>query len=263
MRSNSEKKGGIAITIKKNMMNCINSNRLPACSNQQEMLPGDIPGGFDGLELVVDDLEPGQNGGCEFVREKVPVIAITTGQFNVFSLAQSDSGIGKDALDYFTGLLRYVSLRKDETASVAGKSVAGEMVVIGANSVSIAGQLPLQSYQRSFNLVFKSLEILARTADELKVYLALENPADQLLLSPLELRELLNELNNPYIGLAFNPSHARQLGWAIDWLGILGRHCMVMRVPLEDSTCLENNTAWHDVIDEFRRHDPVRPVIYY
>jgi len=223
-----------------------------------------MPDGFDGLELVVDDLEPivdglesDRSGKYEFM-EKLPAIAITTCKFNLFSLAQGDGGIGKDALDYFAGLLRCVSLRKDENASIAGK-----IVVIGANSVSIAGQWPLQSYQRSYNLVFKSLEILTRTADELKVYLALENPADQLLLSPLELRDLLNELNNPYVGLAFNPSHARRLGVAIDWLGILGRHCMVMRLPLEDSTCLKNNTAWHDIIDEFRRHDPARPVVYY
>jgi len=231
------------------------------------MLPGDIPGGFDGLELVVDDLTAGQSDSndefagqpeCKHMEEGLPVAALTTGAFNLFSLANSDGGIQKDALNYFTELLRCVSSHKDETASIAGK-----IVVIGANSVAIAEQTPLQSYQRSFNLVFKSLEILTRTADELKVYLALENPADQLLLSPLELRELLNAINNPYIGLAFNPSHAQQLGSAIDWLGILGRHCMVMRVLLEDSTCLENNTAWHDVIDEFRRHDPVRPVIYY
>jgi hexulose-6-phosphate isomerase len=245
--------------VLKNMRNCINSNRLPLCGNQQETPSGGAAEGFDGLELVVDDLEePDQNGKCEFMQETLPVAALTTGVFNLFSLAQSDGGIGKDALNYFTGLLRCASERKSETDSAAGK-----IVVIGANSVVMPGQGLVESYQRGFNLVFKSLEILVRTADELKVYLTLENPADQLFLSPLELRDLLNKINNPYIGVAFNPSHARRLGSAIDWLRVLGRHCVVMRVPLEDSTCLANNTAWNGVIEEFRRYDAMRMVIYY
>jgi hexulose-6-phosphate isomerase len=89
------------------------------------------------------------------------------------------------------------------------------------------------SYENAFNCLFRHLEILASEAQKQKVNLALENPSRDLLLSPLELRDLIDQINSAHLGICFNPHYAAQLGKPLDWAHILNHRIFAVKLARE------------------------------
>ncbi|MCH7924249.1 MAG: hypothetical protein IIC51_01810 [Planctomycetes bacterium] len=70
----------------------------------------------------------------------------------------------------------------------------GTGLIIGAHDVHCLKDISVGGYEVAFNRVFVSVESLVRKAEKLCVELHIENPGGGLLLSPLELREFLDEM---------------------------------------------------------------------
>ena len=60
--------------------------------------------------------------------------------------------------------------------------------------------------------------------------MAFENPGNGFLLSPLELAGLIDEVNSAYLGLCFNPGYGERSGKAVDWVRILDKRILAVRL---------------------------------
>ena len=140
------------------------------------------------------------------------------------------------------------------------------MVVIGAHEQQeVEGGLR-GSYEGSFHRLFLGLEELAEQAEECGVRLVLENPGGGLLLSPLEMRDLIDEVNSGYVGICFNPAWAGRLGNRLDWLKIFGQRIFAVRMNFEQLDDLKDiekiNGCYQEVIDTLEKKGFAGPVMY-
>jgi len=78
-----------------------------------------------------------------------------------------------------------------------------------------------------FNAV-KSLKSIAPAARETGVKLAVEFVWSGFLFSPLEMKKLLDDVNDPYIGFYFDPGNMAVFQYPQHWARILGRHILMV-----------------------------------
>lgn len=168
---------------------------------------------------------PWQDTLDALARDSLTVAALTTDSFDLFSLAQPDREDRDRALDLCRELL-----------SLASRCPEPPCVIINAHTLHCPDQPPAQPlgqpYEQAFNTLFDSLGVLADHAADLSVTLAFENPACALLLSPLEVRDVIDHLNNPYVALCLNPRHAQCLYDPLDLLNLLDRRLAAVHLPL-------------------------------
>jgi len=95
---------------------------------------------------------------------------------------------------------------------------------IGAHSVlCVPGRVTEDMpYDVAMELVYQELPKLAPVAEEHKVNLAIENVWNRMLLSPLEMRDLIDHINSPYVGVYFDVGNCVINGFPEQWINILG-----------------------------------------
>jgi L-ribulose-5-phosphate 3-epimerase len=64
------------------------------------------------------------------------------------------------------------------------------------------------------------------------VQIAIENACSRFLLSPVEMRELIDQVNSPWVGACFDVGNVRHIGYPQDWIATVARR--IARVRLRD-----------------------------
>jgi len=91
------------------------------------------------------------------------------------------------------------------------------------------------SYEQALNGTYSALQRLRFAAQTVGVDLALVAGANRFLLSPIELRELLDEQHSPAVGACVDLHAPALLGWSEEWVRILrSRVRCVMLTGSED-----------------------------
>jgi len=106
------------------------------------------------------------------------------------------------------------------------------LVVPGAVSVSFAPDLGVVSYDVAYSRALLSLKELAPFAESLKVSIGVENVWNNFLLSPLEMRDFIDEVGNPYVGSYFDVGNVLYSGYPEQWIKILGKR--IKKVHFKD-----------------------------
>ena len=88
----------------------------------------------------------------------------------------------------------------------------------------------LASYEEAMNNLFYSLEILCRSADNAGVWLLIENPKAGLMLSPLEMRDIIDNMSCPWVGVYFNKKNVAGVK-VEDYQRILGKRIIAEYQP--------------------------------
>jgi L-ribulose-5-phosphate 3-epimerase len=78
-------------------------------------------------------------------------------------------------------------------------------------------------YDVAYERLRSALLELRPDAERHRVNIGLENVWNKLLLSPLEFRDLLDEIGSPYIGCYFDTGNVMLYGYPEQWIRILGR----------------------------------------
>lgn len=81
----------------------------------------------------------------------------------------------------------------------------------------------------------RSLDMLTELredAEDRGVHLAIENVWNRFLLSPVEMRDLIDQVSNPWVGAYFDIGNAMAFGYPQDWIETLGRR--IVRVHAKD-----------------------------
>lgn len=109
------------------------------------------------------------------------------------------------------------------------------------------------AYKRSQESIKKAVEL----AEKNKVYICVENVWNKFLLSPLEMKNFVEEIGSEYVGVYFDVGNILIIGYPEDWIRILGEK--IKRIHLKDfklSTgnitgfcdLLEGDVNWPEVI---------------
>ncbi len=105
---------------------------------------------------------------------------------------------------------------------------------LGADTILVhPGQLrPDARYDDAFGWLVDALRALRPDLEATGVGLAVENVWNKFLLSPLEMRELIDRVDHPLVGAYFDVGNVVAFGYPQQWLRILGPR--VRRVHLKD-----------------------------
>lgn len=116
----------------------------------------------------------------------------------------------------------------DEKTREKGKLIIRRMIdlckSLGGDTILVVPGLVTsnQSYDKAYEYAKNALLELAPYAEEQKIVIGLENVWNKFLLSPLEFRRLLDEVNSDYVGAYFDIGNILQYGFPEQWIRILG-----------------------------------------
>ena len=111
----------------------------------------------------------------------------------------------------------------------------------------------------------KDLVYLARSKN---VAISLENVWNKFLLSPKEMREIIDEISSPWVGAYLDTANMMAYGYPEHWIRELGSR--IKRVHFKDFNrrehrfvnLLDGDTNWSIVMEELRRIGYQDPVIH-
>jgi L-ribulose-5-phosphate 3-epimerase len=239
------------------MIKCINSNSLQEAQDTQGLIDQAQKSDFDGLELSLEPTGPLGEIAWEDLRNEIcnsnlKIVSLTTTQFDLFTLAGLDGESERNkALDAIKQLLHCAATVNPDT-----------IITISAQDRHPEGQGVVDDYETAFNTLFQSVAELACTAEKQSVLLAIESPAAGLLLSPLELRDFIDQINSPYFGLCLNPTHTAHLGNPLDWLRILDQRIFALHLKLLPQSNVDTESLPTDLYSKLISRNRIIPLIY-
>lgn len=87
-------------------------------------------------------------------------------------------------------------------------------------------------YEVAYKNVKEALQELAPVANQTQVSIGIENVWNKFLLSPLEMRQFIDDLQSDYIGSYFDVGNVIQTGFPEQWIHILGKR--IKKVHFKD-----------------------------
>ena len=110
----------------------------------------------------------------------------------------------------------------------AGLGAGAILVIPGVVSADFIEGCGVVPYDTVYNRAMEAIAKLAPHAEKHKVAMGLENVWNKFLLSPLEMRDFVDQVNSPYVGVYFDVGNVVLTGHPEQWIRILGsRICRV------------------------------------
>lgn len=106
------------------------------------------------------------------------------------------------------------------------------LVVPGAVGIDFEPDSEVVRYDVAYERCFSALQRLASVAEKYKVELCIENVWNKFLLSPLEMRDLIDKIDSAYVGSYFDVGNVVYCGYPEHWIEILNRR--IKKVHFKD-----------------------------
>ncbi len=186
--------------------------------------------GFDGIELSLDEQgELGLNSSeKDILRIKkiaedtgIEIASLATGLYWAYPVTSSDPKIRQKSKD--------IVRKQLETAALLGTD--GILVVPGM----VAGLSPdseVVQYDVAYERALEAFKQLKEEAEATKVSICLENVWNKFLLSPLEMRDFIDKIDSPYVGVYLDVGNVIYTGYPEHWIRILGKR--IKKVHFKD-----------------------------
>ncbi len=187
--------------------------------------------GYDAVEPALSEdgeLTPGTSKAeCQEIRRAaesagVELSSLATGLFWRASLTADDSLVRENALGIAHCLI--------EKASWLG--VEAVLVVPGAVDVFFLPDAEIIPYDICYERSLEAMKKLATAAETHKVRIGVENVWNKFLLSPLEMRDFVDEIGSDYVGVYFDAGNVLLTGFPQHWIRILKER--IVRVHIKD-----------------------------
>lgn len=187
--------------------------------------------GFDGIELSLNETgecsltaPPEELAALRSYAEAIglKIHSVATGLYWSYSLTANDENTRKKALDIATRQLHMA-------AALGANSV---LIVPGAVGVDFIPGFEVVDYEEAYNRSLAAFMKLKPLAESLKIHIGIENVWNKFLLSPLEMRGFIEQINSPYIGAYLDVGNVVLTGYPEQWVRILGRH--IKKVHFKD-----------------------------
>lgn len=180
--------------------------------------------GFHGVELNVE--ESGMfslESTVEEIKEisklvssyHLEIISLSTGLFWKYPLSSKDVEVRKKAQNVIKRMIDMAKMLDIDTI----------LVVPGMVNEDIY-------YDEAYQLAKESLIDLAKYAENNNVTIAIENVWNKFLLSPLEMKRFIEEINSTHVKAYFDVGNILNFGFPEQWISILGSY--IQRIHLKD-----------------------------
>jgi L-ribulose-5-phosphate 3-epimerase len=187
--------------------------------------------GYDGIELAVSangeltdattDSDVGAIGRS--VRAVgVEIASLASGLAWNYPLTSADEAIRRKGIDHVK--------RGLQIARILGTDAF--LVVPGAVDIFFNPAEPVVQYDVAMNRLRAALDELVPFAEHAGVAIALENVWNRFLLSPIEVRDLIDAYRSRYLGAYFDTGNVMLTGYPEHWIRILGSR--IKRVHFKD-----------------------------
>lgn len=203
---------------------------FPSKMSLDECITEAVRAGFDGIELVMGrqgvSMEVDKDG-LKRTRDKLwssglELYSVASGEYFSISLTADDPEQREKAK----------KLVRDQLDTAAILGCDSILVVPGVVSIpwnKAAGKVPYDiAYERSL----EALRELAPYAERSGVCIAIENVWNRFLVSPFDMRGIIDEVNSPFVKAYFDVGNVLAFGHPEQWIRILGKR--IGKVHIKD-----------------------------
>ncbi len=252
------------------MLLSINAWTFPAGTDAQQMAESSALAGFEAIELTMG-LEGllttrTPDDQCRqiarvFQAAGLKIASLATALFWRVNYGNPDPAVRQQAKD-----LTRIGL--DKAALLGTDAFLVVPAVVGTwNELA-----PRVGYADALARTFEMLRQLREDAEDCGVHIAIENVPNRFLLSPVEMRDLIDRVNSPWVGVYFDIGNAVAFGYPQDWISVLGprivrvhaKDCDLNRGAQEGTACplQEGSVDWPAVIAALRAARYDGPLTY-
>lgn len=152
----------------------------------------------------------------------IKISSVATGMFWDTSLTSGDPKVRAEALAIGKKLI-------DVAAWLNAKVV---LVVPGAVDVLWMPEKGVMEYGKVYDLATQAVAKLEKHAKANKIAIGIENVWNKILLSPIEMRDFIDQFKSEYVGAYFDVGNCVVAGYPEHWIRVLGKR--IKRVHLKD-----------------------------
>ncbi len=187
--------------------------------------------GFDGVELALAEDGPVNLNSTKEDMENIKKLAekyhielysLASGLYWQTNYTASKPEVRQKAIE--------ITKKQLELASYLG--MQSILVVPGAVAVDFEPGSEVVPYDVAYDRAKAALLELAPVAEKYGVEIGIENVWNKFLLSPLEMRDLIDSINSPFVGSYFDVGNVVYSGYPEHWISILGKR--IKKVHFKD-----------------------------
>ncbi len=192
--------------------------------------------GFDGIELVLSEhgeihLASTAQQMSSYRRQAerigIEVSGLATGLFWCYSLTSNRAETREKAKGIVKRMIDAAEVVGADTVlvvpGIVGVDFKADEVVPDAATRDMSPFYDVVDYDVAYERSFTAIRELAGYAEARKVFIGIENVWSKFLLSPLEMRDFVDKIGSPYVGVYFDVGNVVYCGYPNQWIKILGR----------------------------------------
>ncbi len=155
----------------------------------------------------------------------LPIPTLATGLFWTHNILSPDPEERQAAKDLVIQMLR-----------MAAKLGAGTILVVpGSVGPFLSGAPVVTDYEAAYQRAVDDFRSLAPEAERLQVNIGIENVWNRFLTAPFEMRDFVDAIGSPYVGVYFDVGNVMRTGYPQHWISILGSR--IRAVHFKDFRC--------------------------
>lgn len=208
------------------MKNGINRCCFPEKMSLEECIILAKDTGFDGIELLMNEFEEpylelhlnNTEGELIQIRNladqyKIDIPSISTNLLWNYPLTDNNEKIRNKGIEIVRGMI-------------------DAAYVIGAETILVMPGIVTKEvpYDIAYNRVLEAAKQLGQYAKSKGIYIGLENVWNKFLLSPLEMKELIEKIDNDFVQVYFDAGNVLAYGYPDQWVSILQNHIISVHV---------------------------------
>lgn len=187
------------------------------------------------LSGAMDKMQKAGYDGIELVMGSVGEITMDTSEADLLRIASMAKDYGLEIPSVGTWLLwannvvspdeaerevcRDIMRKQLDAAAAFGADTI--LIVPGYCGTEFAQGKPLVRYDDAYERARDSIGMVAEHAEKVKVSIGIENVWNRFLLSPIEVRDLIDEIGSDYVGAYFDVGNIMYIGYPQHWIEIL------------------------------------------
>lgn len=117
------------------------------------------------------------------------------------------------------------------------------------------------SYEQAYNTSLNTIRELIPFAEKTGMQIALENVWNNFLLSPIEAKRFVDEINHPLVGWYFDIGNVLRYGWPEQWIKTLNTRIMKLHIKEYSRELMNTKGLWDGFKVELLEGDNNWPVV--
>ncbi|MFY9177278.1 MAG: sugar phosphate isomerase/epimerase family protein [Caldicoprobacterales bacterium] len=192
-------------------------------------------GGLSPKEYISMAKDAGYEG-IEFALDETGIISLESSDEEIKEIRRMAEGEGLETPSLASGLYwKYPLTSSDEKIRQKAKDIVKKQLdaaaLLGADTILVVPGLvgadfipggEVVEYDVAYDRSLEALTELKEYAEKVKVNIGVENVWNKFLLSPLEMRDFVDKIDSPYVGVYFDVGNVLYSGYPEHWVKILG-----------------------------------------